>query len=299
MSRSKNVELRKKAAKFLSEQVHLPYVGPVSFWFIVFVIAPLGVILYFSFLTTGPYGGEILPIFTLEHYPALWRGAYGIILLRTLLLAFLTNIVCLLIGYPVAYFIVRRGGRWKTVLLFLVIIPSWTNLLIRLYALRTIAGHTGIINNTLLSLGLISSPLEILFTPSAVMFGLVYTWLPFMVLPVYASLEGLDPSLLEASVDLGASPLRRFFTVTLPLTKGGIFAGTILVFIPSLGTWLVPLLLGGSKIMMAGNLVQLYFMMVGNIPAGCSIAIVLITVVLLIIYLSIKLGGEETLERIL
>jgi len=187
--------LMEKIRKYLAKQAHLPSVGPISIWFIVFVIAPVGVIIYFSFLTTGPYGGEILPIFTLEHYSALWRGAYGIILLRTLLLALATNILCLLIGYPMAYFIARRGGRWKTLLLFLVVIPSWTGYLIRLYALRTIAGYTGLINSALLSLGLISSPLEILFNPYAVMFGLVYVWLPFMVLPVYASVVGLNSAL--------------------------------------------------------------------------------------------------------
>lgn len=291
--------LREKIRKFLAKQPHLPYVGPISLWIVLFVFAPLGVILCFSFLTTGAYGGAILPIFTLEHYPRLWRGAYGIILLRTLLFAFGTNIMCLLIGYPMAYCIARRGGRWKTTLLFLVIIPSWTSWLIRLYALRTIAGYAGIINSTLLSLGLISSPLGILFNPYAVMFGLVYAFLPFMVLPIYASLVGLDPSLLEASVDLGATPFRRFLTVTLPLTKGGIFAGTILVFIPALGSWLVPMLLGGAKVMMAGNLVHLQYMTVGNVPMGSSIAVVLVAVVLLIIYLSIKLGGEDALERIL
>ncbi len=291
--------LREKIRKFLAKQAHLPYVGPVSFWFILFVISPLGVILYFSFLTTGPYGGEILPIFTLENYLALWRGEYGRILLRTLLFAFGTNIMCLLIGYPVAYFIARRGGRWKTMLLFLVIIPSWTSYLIRLYALRTITGFAGFINSTLLSLGLISSPLGILFNPYAVMFGLVYSWLPFMVLPVYASLVGLNPSLLEASADLGATPFRRFLTVTLPLTKGGILAGTILVFIPALGDWLVPLLLGGAKVMLTGNLIVLQFMTAGNVPMGSSIAVVLVAVALLILYLCIKAGGKEATERII
>ncbi len=138
-----------------------------------------------------------------------------------------------------------------------------------------------------------------LYNSTAVMVGLVYSWLPFMVLPIYAALDGLDPSLLEAAVDLGATPLRRFFTVTLPLTKGGIFAGTILVFIPSLGEWLVPLLLGGAKVMMAGNLVEHHFIKVGNIPMGSSIAAALTAIVLLIIYLSIKAGGEEALERII
>lgn len=283
--------------KFLAAQAHLPYVGPISIWIILFVIAPLGVVLYFSFLTRSPVG-KIINIFTLENYRNFFHWKYGIIFLRTLLYAFETNILCLFLGYPIAYWIVKYGGRWKTTLIFFVILPSWTCYLIRLYALKTIVGRAGLINSFLLSLNLISSPLEILYNPYAVVFGLVYTWLPFMILPVYASLEGLDPSILEASVDLGATPFQRFFTVTLPLTKGGIIAGSILVFIPTLGEWLVPMLLGGAKVMMAGNLVYHYFVIIGNVPAGSSVATVLTSLVLLIIYLSIKFGGEGALERI-
>lgn len=287
-----------KVGKLLTRQAHLPYVGPIALWIIVFVIAPLGFIIYFSFLTTGPFG-EIIHTFTLENYRTAMKGAYGVIFLRSLLFASLTNVICLLIGYPLAYWIVRYGGKWESLLLFLVVGPSWTCYLIRLYALKTLVGHTGFINSVLLNLGLISSPLQILYTPYAVILGLVYSWLPFMVLPIYASLRGLDPSLLEASVDLGATPLRRFFTVTLPLTKGGIFAGTILVLIPSLGEWLVPQLLGGAKFMMAGSLVEHHFIKMGDIPMGSSIAAALAAMVLLVIYLSFKVGGEEALERVI
>ena len=287
-----------KVGKLLTRQAHLPYVGPIALWAIVFIIAPLGFIIYFSFLSTGPYG-EIIHTFTLENYRAVMKGAYATIILRSILYASLTNVICLLIGYPLAYWIVRYGGKWEPFLLILVILPSWTAYLIRLYALKTLVGHTGLINSTLLNLGLISSPLEILYTPYAVILGLVYSWLPFMILPIYASLRGLDPSLLEASADLGATPFRRFFTVTLPLTKGGVFAGTILVLIPSLGEWLVPLLLGGAKVMMAGSLVEHHFIKVGDIPMGSSIAAALTAIVLLIIYLSFKVGGEEALERVI
>ncbi len=289
--------VRKEIKGLLTTQAYLPYVGPTSLWIVLFVISPLGVILYFSFLSVGPFG-QIVPTFTLENYRTLLRGGYEIVLLRSLLFAFGTNMICLLIGYPLAYWIVKSGGKWKVILLFFVIIPSWTCYLIRLYALKTLMGHTGLINSILLNLGLISSPVPMLYNSTAVMFGLVYTWLPFMVLPIYAALDGLDPSLLEAAVDLGATPFRRFFTVTLPLTKGGIIAGTILVFIPSLGEWLVPLLLGGAKVMMVGNLVEHYYIRVGNIPVGSAIATALTAIVLLIIYLSIKVGGEEALERI-
>lgn len=298
MYASKIVLLREKARKLLSEQVYLPYVGPISLWIVFFVFAPLGVVLYFSFLSIGPFG-RIVHVFTLEHYRLMLKPAYIKIFMRTFLFSFGTNMICLLIGYPLAYFIVRNGGKWKTFLMFLVIVPSWTCYLIRLYALKTLTGREGLINSALLNLGLISSSLNILYTPFAVVLGLVFGWLPFMVLPIYASLEGLDPSLLEAAEDLGATPLRRFFTVTLPLTKGGILAGSILVFIPSLGEWLVPMLLGGAKVMMAGNLIEEQYIKLGSIPAGSSIAVVLTALVILIIYLSVKLGGEEVLERMM
>lgn len=287
-----------KLGKLFTRQAYLPYVGPIALWVIIFVIAPLGFIIYFSFLTRGPFG-EIIHTFTLENYRAVMKGAYGVVFLRSLLFASLTNVICLLAGYPLAYWIVRYGGKWENLLLMLIVLPSWTCYLIRLYALKTLVGHTGLINSALLNLGIISSPLKILYTPYAVILGLVYSWLPFMVLPIYASLRGLDPSLLEASVDLGATPLRRFFTVTLPLTKGGVFAGTILVLIPSLGEWLVPLLLGGAKVMMAGTLVEHHFIKMGDIPMGSSIAAALAAMVLLIIYLSFKVGGEEALERVI
>jgi len=287
-----------KVGKLLTKQAHLPYVGPITLWVLLFVIAPLGFIIYFSFLTTGLYG-EIIHTFTLENYRTAMKGAYAVIFLRSLIFAFATNAVCLLIGYPLAYWIVKYGGKWESYLLMFIILPSWTCYLIRLYALKTLVGHTGLINTALLNLGIISSPLEILYTPYAVVLGLVYSWLPFMILPIYASLRDLDPSLLEASADLGATPFRTFFTVTLPLTKGGIFAGTILVLIPSLGEWLVPLLLGGAKVMMVGSLVEHHFIKLGDIPMGSSIATALTAMVLLAIYLSFKLGGEDALERVI
>ncbi len=290
--------LVQRIRKFLTAQEYLPYVGPISLWIVLFVIAPLGVILYFSFLSVGPLG-QLVPIITLKNYIGLWKVGNAIIFLRSVLFALGANMVCLLAGYPVAYFIARHGGRWKTLLLFLVILPSWTCYVIRLYALKTLVADTGLINSALLNLGLISSPLHMLYNPYAILVGLIYGWLPFMILPIYASLESLDPSVSEAAVDLGATPFRRFFTVTLPLTKGGIFAGTILVFIPCLGEWLVPLILGGSKVMFAGNLVEHYFLRMGYIPQGSTIAVAITAMVILIIYVSMKLGGEEALERII
>lgn len=286
----------KKKKKIFALEVPL-YIGPISIIIFVFVLAPLLIILFFSFLKTGLYG-EIVYEFTLKNITDILGGGYGGVFLTSLYLAFQTNVICILIGYPVAYYIARYGGSWKIMLISMIVIPSWVAYLIRLYAFKTIVGSKGIINSLLLNLGLISEPLNILYTPFIVMVGLVYTWLPFMVLPLHATLEGLEPSLLEAATDLGANPLRRFFRVILPLSRGGLIAGSILVFIPTLGDWLVPALLGGSKVMMVGNLVAEKFIVAGNIPSGSSLAIMLVATLILILYLAIKWGGKEAMEKL-
>jgi len=288
-------DLRKRRKFF---NIRFPfYVLPISVWVILFVLAPLIIILVFSVLQTGDFG-RIVYKFTLKNYKLLIQAGYLQILIRSLLLSLLTSIFCTLIGYPLAYFISKYGGKWKTLFLLLIIIPSWTAYLIRLYAFKTITSRTGLLNNLLLQLRIISSPLELLYTPLTVVLGLVYTWLPFMILPLFASMDGLDPSLLEAAYDLGANPFSRFFKVTVPLTRGGLIAGTILVFIPSLGDWLVPALLGGAKVMMIGNLIAHKFIQIGDIPRGACLAIFLSAIVVLVLYLSIKLGGEEALEKL-
>lgn len=273
------------------------YIGPISIWVILFVLAPLIIILYYSFLQIGPFG-KIIYNFTFENYQSLIKSGYRKIFIRSFLFSFLTNILCTLIAYPVAYFIAKHGGKWKSLLLLLIVVPSWTAYLIRLYAFKTITGRTGLLNSVLLHFNIIASPLEILYTPLAVLVGLVYTWLPFMILPLFASLDGLNPSLLDAAFDLGAKPLTRFFKITVPLTRGGLIAGTILVFIPSLGDWLVPHLLGGAKVMMVGNLVAYKFTQAGDIPGGSCLAVFLSAVIILMLYLFIKWGGDEALEKL-
>lgn len=274
------------------------YLSPIIIIVVVFVFAPLTIILFYSFLKSGLYG-EIIYAFSLDNFRAILGGGYGKVFLQSIYLAIQTNFLCILIGYPIAYFIATYGGRWKTLLLFLIIVPSWASYLIRLYALKTIVGNKGLVNSILLYFGIISDPLQILYTNFAVMMGLVYAWLPYMILPIYAALEGLNRSVLEAATDLGATPVRRFFRVTFPLTKGGLLAGSILVFIPTVGEWLVPKLFGGSKVMMTGSLVALKFTSVGNIPEGSSLAITLAATLILILYLTIKWGGREAMERML
>ena len=292
----------KSLKETLIKKVNLPVLstlGPISLWIVIFVFAPVVVIVYLSFLTTGPTG-EIVHRFSFENYWFLFLGGggYGKAILRSLFYAFITNLVCLCIGYPIAYWIAKYGGRFKSLFLFLVIVPSWSCYVVRIYALKQLVGYPGILNDFFLNLNLISSPLNILYTPTAVVVGLIYIWLPFMVLPIYASLEGIDPSILEASLDLGATPGAQFLTITLPLSKGGIFGGTILTFIPALGDWLVPLLIGGNKVWMAGNLIEHYFVVRGNLVIGASMGVVLTATVVILIYMFIKLGGEEAVERI-
>jgi spermidine/putrescine transport system permease protein len=292
------MRLKDKKTGFLLRHTHLLHVAPVSVWVVLFVFAPLVIVVYYSFVSTEAFG-TIIPTLTLKNYEYVFHSALGRILARSLIYAMLANMACLLMGYPMAYWIATQGGKFKAFFVFLVVVPSWTCYIIRVYAAKMVLEESGLLNNIFLRLDLISSPLEMLYTPGAVLLGLAYIWLPFMVLPIYAALDGLDPSVLEAAADLGATPLHRFFTVTLPLTKGGIFAGTILTSIPALGDWLVPYILGGNKKWMAGNYVQYYFVVRGDFSIGSSMAVALTATVILMIYLFTKLGGEEALERII
>ncbi|HEY0351677.1 MAG TPA: ABC transporter permease, partial [Gemmatimonadales bacterium] len=190
--------------------------APGGFWLLLFFLVPLLIMFVYSFMPRGIYGG-VEPGFTLEHYARFFDPLYLEVLQRTFLWSVACTVICLALGYPVAYLIVR-GGRWRNILLFLVVLPFWTSFLVRTFAMIFLMRDTGLINNWLLKWGVISQPLSILYTPFAVMAGLVYGFLPFMILPIYASLEKLDPSLLEAAEVLGARPRARFRKVTLPLS---------------------------------------------------------------------------------
>jgi spermidine/putrescine transport system permease protein len=250
-------------------------------WLVVFFAAPLALMLAASFARRGVYGG-IQPALTLENYRRLFDPLYVGILRRSVLLALATTAGCLALGYPIAYTI-ARSGRWKHLLLFLIVLPFWTSFLVRTYAMMFLLRDTGLVNTWLLRLGLVDAPLTLLYTPGAVLLGLVYGYLPFMVLPCYASIEKLDPSLLEAAESLGARPLARFFTVTVPLTFPGILTGSVLVFIPALGAFLTPDLLGGAKTMMIGNLVQNQFTTARDWPFGAAASFLLMAVVLVLL----------------
>ena len=262
--------------------------APGGLWLLVFFLIPILIMLVYSVMPRGIYGG-VERGFTLEHYRRFFDPLYLDILQRTFVWSIACTVICLLLGYPVAY-VIARGGRWKNLLLFLVVLPFWTSFLVRTFAMIFLMRDTGFINTWLLKLGLVQDPITMLYTPFAVMAGLVYGFLPFMILPIYASLEKLDLSLLEAAEVLGARPAARFRRVTLPLSMPGVVAGSLLVFIPALGSFLTSDLLGGAKQLMIGNLVQNQFSAARNWPFGSAASFIVMTLVLaaVMLYLRVK-----------
>jgi spermidine/putrescine transport system permease protein len=275
----------------------------------VFFLVPLLLMLGISFAQRGIYGG-LRPIADLGEY--LRSGAFlanytrsfdGIFLKigwRSLWMAVATTGLCIVVSYPIAYYLALLAPRrWKGLLLGLVVIPFWTSFLIRTYAWMFILRTEGLLNLVLVGSGLLRHPLELLYTQTAVMIGLVYGELPFMILPLYASLEKLDRSLLEAASDLGAGSVQTFQRVTFPLTLPGLAAGIVMVFIPSLGQFVVSDLLGGARSMLLGNLIQNQFAVARNQPFGAALAFELTAAVLLLLLgyaaLARRRGGEDLL----
>ena len=244
-------------------------------------LAPLLIILVYSLLTRGTYGGLSQP-WTIESYQRLLDPIYLGILWRSVWIAAASTVICLLLGFPLALFISRSGQR-KNLYLSLVILPFWTSFLVRTYAWMFLLRDTGLINTMLQKLGLIHDPLPLLYNDGAVILGLVYGYLPFMVLPLYATLERLDQNLLEAAADLGAKPWATLVRVVAPLCAPGIRAGAILVFIPCLGAYLTPDLLGGGKTVMIGNLIQNQFTTARDWPFGSAVSLALMALVMLLL----------------
>ncbi len=268
---------------------------PVVFWLFCFFLLPLVSVLVYSFIERGTYGG-VRWIFTLENYQRLFDGLYLGILWRSVSTALVCTSVCLLLGYPFAYYLARYRPKHRSILLLLVVVPFWTNFLIRTYAWILILRTEGLLNSLLGSVFPDLSPLELLNTPLAVQIGLVYGYLPFMILPLYAALEQLDMSLLEAAQDLGASPRRAFWHVTVPLSLPGILAGSMLVFIPTVGAFLTPDLLGGGKVSYIGNVIERQFKTARDWPFGSALSFMLMGIVLVgtVLYFRALQGSEES-----
>lgn len=274
-------------------------IGPSSAVLLFLVAVPTLIILYHSFLTRDATGA-ILPIFTLENYADLWDPRFFWVLIRSLSLALGTTALCFLLGLPLAYWIAMYGGRWKNALILLIILPSWTSYLVRVYAWVFLLRDNGLILHSLETVGMLGPDhtVKLLFDWPAVLIVMVYSYLDFMIIPLYAALNRLDRPTLEAASDLGAKPLRRMWSVTLPMIRGGILAGSVLVFVPSIGEFLVPGLMGGNKVNMAGNLLDWAFLQTDNWPLGAAMAMVLTVIILTMIFLYLRSAGKQgTLER--
>lgn len=265
---------------------------PAIFWLGVFFFLPLLVVLAISFMSVGPGGVGVMPL-TLEHYQRTF-DVFRPVVERSVWIAVITTILCLIIGYPLAFYIsTRRSTLMRTMALFLVLLPFWTNFLVRTYAMQTILGREGIINTLLQGIGLLQEPLQLLNTPEAVIIGLVYGFLPFMVLPIYASVERFDFRFVEAAHDLGANDWFAFWRVVFPMTLPGVVAGCMLVFIPSLGSFVTPDLLGGTSGLMIGNLIQRQFRGTGNMPLGSAISVILMAMVMIGVLIYMRLDRQE------
>ena len=252
--------------------------------------APFAIVLAYSFLTRGVFGGIELP-WTAESYRRLIDPLYLTILWRSFLMALAATALCLLLAFPAALFISRAASR-KNLYLQLVMLPFWTSFLVRTYAWIFLLRDTGLFNISLQALGIIHSPLPLLYNDGAVLLGLVYGYLPFMVLPIYATLERLDPALVEAAADLGARPLTTVFRIVVPLSRPGIVAGSVLVFIPCLGAYLTPDLLGGGRTVLVGNLVQNQFTTARDWPFGSAVSIALMALVTLLLVVFLRRESE-------
>jgi len=264
---------------------------PSWLWMAVLFAAPFAIVLVYSFLTRGVYGG-LEPPWTWESYTRLADPLYVTIVVRSFVMALAATALCLVFAFPAALFISRASGH-KNLYLQLVMLPFWTSFLVRTYAWIFLLRDTGLFNTALQALGIIHNPLPLLYNDGAVLLGLVYGYLPFMVLPIYATLERLDPSLEEAAADLGARPLTTLFRVVVPLTKPGIVAGSVLVFIPCLGAYLTPDLLGGGRTVLVGNLVQNQFTTARDWPFGSAVSIVLMALVTVVVWVFLRRESEN------
>jgi len=266
-------------------------------WASSLVLAPLFYIILISFLTRGQYGGIQSPL-TFDNYTRMLDPALGstmaLTLGRSILLAALSTLLCICFGFPLALFLVFRAGRFRNLLFFLLIIPFWTNFLIRTYAWVVILSDNGWLNHVLELCGFGPQALHWLFTPQAVLLGMFYNYLPYMAMSLYVSVEKLDTKLLEAASDLGAGPIKRFIKIVLPLSIPGLVAGSIMVFVPSLGEFVIPDILGGGTSLFVGNLLAQQFLTVRNWPFGSALSVMLILLIGLCLFIFEKITKGDS-----
>ncbi|MCR5396369.1 MAG: ABC transporter permease [Lachnospiraceae bacterium] len=283
---------KKKSLEFSSNTLPaMVTVGPVVVIMTLLIAIPLIFVAVMSFCSIDEFY-NIQFQFTADNYLRLANPDYVKIYVQSLFIAFFTTLLCILIGYPFSFVIARVKGKYKKILYMLVIIPFWTNSLIRIYGWRSFLGTSGWLNSFLMKVHLIQEPLDLLYKNGTTILGMVYCLIPFMILPLYTAIEKLDDSLLEASSDLGAHPAKTFVNVVLPLTAGGIFSGSLMVFIPCLGYFFVSDILGGGNSDVIGNLIERQFQSGNNWPLGAALSIVLILVTLIIVKIYQRLGGD-------
>jgi spermidine/putrescine transport system permease protein len=247
--------------------------APTILWVVVFVVAPTAILVVYSFCDRDELGRVVFS-FTFDNFRRVFDPVYARILWHSIGYAALSTGLCVVLGYPVAFYLGRAREAVRNRLLLLVMVPFWTSFLIRTYAWITILKEEGLLNSLLHGLALTTAPLDLLYTPGAVVIGLVYAYLPFMILPIYGSVEKLDGALIEAAHDLGAGPLRVFSTVIIPLTMPGIAAGTLLVFVPAIGMFAITDLLGGARVPLIGNVIQNQFLQARDWPFGAALGVV-------------------------
>jgi spermidine/putrescine transport system permease protein len=283
-------------------------IGPGALWMLLFFNLPILIVLFISFVERGRAGGiKLPPVYTLDNYilffnscssefsgpdcdPFLYLGIFG----SSVRIGIIVTLWCILLGYPLAYFISKQSPVVRDALMILVIIPFWTNFLVRTYALKQVLATEGLLNSFLMNLHLIQQPLDMLYNEFAVVVGLIYGYLPFAILPMYASIEKFDHTLMEAAADLGASPRRAFWRVMLPMTMPGVAAALVLVFVPVVGAFITPDIMGGGKVEMIGTLINRQFGVARNWPFGASMSLILMLLVLVGVIYYFRSSTEET-----
>jgi len=267
---------------------------PAAIWLLLFFTLPLLIVVAISFAERGRAGGVKLPlVFTFEYYQRLVDPLYLGIFWSSVRIGLIVTIACVLVGYPMALFISRVAPRRRNAMLLLVMIPFWTNFLVRTYALKLLLSAEGVVNNLLIGAGLVEAPLDLLFNNFAVVLGLVYGYFPFAVLPMYASIEKFDMTLVEAAGDLGANLRRAFLRIMLPLTAPGIIASVILVFVPVVGAFITPDIMGGGKVEMIGTLINRQFGVARNWPFGSAMSLALMLMVVIGVVYYLRSGQEK------
>ncbi len=268
----------------------LPFRGPGTLFLIVFMAIPVALLFVYSFFTRGRFGG-VQFTFTTENFAKLLDPVYSGVIVQSVGMAVVVTLLALLLGYPIAYAITRLPERWRTIALIAVVLPFWTNFLIRTYAWILLLNKAGIVNEALQGLGIIDTPLPLLYNWGTVAVGLLYMYLPLMILPLYASLQAVDPSVREAATNLGSSPWRVFRTITIPMSLPGALTGAIFVFVPSMSNFVIPELLGGGKMILIGNLIRDQFLEARNWPFGATLALVLTA------FLALLIVGQSWVSR--